>query len=132
MELRPYQKLIIDHILEKERCNAFVPMGLGKTISTLKALSDLRLVEESPTLVLAPLRVAKSTWPDEVKKWNLDLPITPIVGSASQRALALREDSAIFTINYDNLPWPVDCLKYNPRPLPFRTIVADEGRNVKR
>ena len=65
MQLRPYQKLIIDHILDKERCNAFVPMGLGKTISTLTAISHLQLVDEGPTLVLAPLRVAQSTWPDE-------------------------------------------------------------------
>jgi len=44
MKLRPYQQLIIDHILDKERCNAFVPMGLGKTISTLKALESLSLL----------------------------------------------------------------------------------------
>jgi SNF2 family DNA or RNA helicase len=131
MQLRPYQKLIIDHILDKERCNAFVPMGLGKTISTLTALSTLSLVDSSPTLVLAPLRVAQSTWPDEVKKWKLDLSITPIVGSAESRAQALREDSAIFTINYENIPWLVDWFKYNPRPWPFRTIVADEVTKLK-
>lgn len=131
MKLRPYQQLIIDHILDKERCNAFVPMGLGKTISTLKALESLSLIDESPTLVLAPLRVAQSTWPDEVKKWDLDLPITPIVGTAEQRAQALREDSAIFTINYENLPWLVDWYKYNPRPWPFKTIVADEVTKLK-
>lgn len=131
MELRPYQRLIIDHILDKERCNAFVPMGLGKTISTLKSLESLSLVDSAPTLVLAPLRVAQSTWPDEVKKWKLDLPITPIVGSAEARAQALREDSAIFTINYENIPWLVDWFKYNPRPWPFKTIVADEVTKLK-
>src|SRR5882672_3181473 len=131
MKLRPYQQLIIDHILDKERCNAFVPMGLGKTISTLKALENLALIDESPTLVLAPLRVAQSTWPDEVKKWKLDLPITPIVGTAEQRALALRNDSLIFTTNYENLPWLIDWYKYNPRPWPFKTIVADEVTKLK-
>jgi SNF2 family DNA or RNA helicase len=131
MELRPYQKLIIDHILDKERCNAFVPMGLGKTISTLKALETLALVDSSPTLVLAPLRVAQSTWPDEVKKWKLDLLVSPIIGSAEQRAQALRNDAAIFTINYENVPWLVDWFKYNPRPWPFKTIVADEVTKLK-
>jgi SNF2 family DNA or RNA helicase len=131
MQLRPYQKLIIDHILDKERCNAFVPMGLGKTISTLKALESLSLVDDSPTLVLAPLRVAQSTWPDEVKKWAVDLPVTAIVGSAEQRAQSLRSDSAIFTINYENVPWLVDWFKYNPRPWPFKTIVADEVTKLK-
>ena len=128
---REYQKIIIDHILEKERCNVFVPMGLGKTVSTLKAIESLALVDDTPTLVLAPLRVAQSTWPDEVKKWGLDLPITAIVGSAAQRAQALREDSAIFTINYENIPWLVDWYKYNPRPWPFKTIIADEVTKLK-
>jgi len=131
MKLRPYQQLIIQHILEKERCNAFVPMGLGKTISTLKALEANALADDSPVLVLAPLRVAQSTWPDEVKKWKLDLPITPIVGTAEQRALALRNDSLIFTTNYENLPWLIDWFKYNPRPWPFKTIVADEVTKLK-
>ena len=131
MKLRLYQQLIIDHILEKERCNAFVPMGLGKTISTLKALETLSVVDDAPTLVLAPLRVAQSTWPDEVKKWKIGLPITPIVGTAEQRAMALRENSAIFTINYENVPWLVDWFKYNPRPWPFKTIVADEVTKLK-
>ncbi len=131
MKLRPYQQLIIQHILEEDRCNAFVPMGLGKTISTLKALEANALADDSPVLVLAPLRVAQSTWPDEVKKWKLDLPITPIVGTAEQRALALRNDSLIFTTNYENLPWLIDWFKYNPRPWPFKTIVADEVTKLK-
>jgi SNF2 family DNA or RNA helicase len=131
MQLRPYQKLIIDHILDKERCNAFVPMGLGKTISTLKAIEATRLVDDSPVLVLAPLRVAQSTWPDEVKKWKLDLPVTAVVGSAQERMMRLRDDSAVFTVNYENLPWLVDFFKYNPRPWPFKTIVADEVTKLK-
>ena len=131
MKLRPYQQLIIDHILEKERCNAFVPMGLGKTISTLTALSHLMLVDDAPTLVLAPLRVAQSTWPDEVEKWNLDLTVSVVSGNAAERALALRKEAQIFTINYENVPWLVDWFKYNPRPWPFKTIVADEVTKLK-
>src|ERR1700676_1724410 len=131
MQLRPYQKLIIDHILDKERCNAFVPMGLGKTISTLKAIETLELVSDGPTLVLAPLRVAQRPWPDEVRKGKLDLPVSAVVGNAAQRAQALREDSAIFTTNYENLPWLIDWFKYNPRLWPFKTIVADEVTKLK-
>ena len=106
-------------------------MGLGKTISTLKAIEANSLCEDAPTLILAPLRVAQSTWPDEVKKWKMDLPVTPIVGTSAQRAQALREDSAIFTINYENVPWLVEWFKYNPRPWPFKTIVADEVTKLK-
>lgn len=131
VKLRPYQEIIRDFLLEKDRCNAFVPMGLGKTISTLKAIEATRLVDDAPVLVLAPLRVAQSTWPDEAKKWKLDLPVTPIVGTADQRAQALREDSAVFTLNYENVPWLVEWFKYNPRPWPFKTIVADEVTKLK-
>ena len=131
MQLRPYQKLIIDHILDKERCNAFVPMGLGKTISTLKAIESFQLVDDSPVLVIAPLRVAQSTWPDEAAKWKLDMRVQPIVGTAEWRAHALRVDAQVFTINYENIPWLVDWFKYNPRPWPFKTIVADEVTKLK-
>jgi SNF2 family DNA or RNA helicase len=128
---REYQKLIIDHILEHERCNVFSGMGTGKSASVLAAAETLQLVEEGPILILAPLRVAQSTWPDEVKKWGFDLPITAVVGNAAQRAQALREDSAIYTLNYENVPWVVDWFKYNPRPWPFKTIVADEVTKLK-
>jgi SNF2 family DNA or RNA helicase len=131
MKLRPYQETIRDYILEKDRCNVFVPMGLGKTVSTLKAIEASQALDDSPTLVLAPLRVAQSTWPDEAKKWKLDLPVTPIIGTVGQRAQALREDSAIFTINYENVPWLVEWFKYNPRPWPFKTIIADEVTKLK-
>lgn len=131
MQLRPYQEIIRDYILEKDRCNVFVPMGLGKTVSTLKAIEASQVLDDSPTLVLAPLRVAQSTWPDEAKKWGFDLPVTPVIGTVGQRAQALREDSAIFTINYENVPWLVEWFKYNPRPWPFKTIVADEVTKLK-
>lgn len=128
---RKYQKLMVDFVLERDRCNLFVPMGLGKTGATLSAIEALQLADDGPVLVIAPLRVAQSTWPDEVKKWKFDLPITPIVGTAAQRAQALREDSAVYTINYENVPALVDWFKYNPRPWPFKTIVADEVTKLK-
>src|ERR1700690_711079 len=95
---RPQNIPMIEHLFAHKRGNLFAGMGLGKTGATLSALDSLRLVEEGPTLVMAPLRVAQTTWPDEVKKWGFDMPIPPIVGTAAQRPKALREESAIFTI----------------------------------
>jgi SNF2 family DNA or RNA helicase len=129
--LRPYQQLIVAHILENQRCNIFAGMGLGKTLSVLTALDVLSVLDDGPTLVLAPLRVAQSTWPDEVKKWGFDLPITPIIGSVKAREEALKQDSAIFTTNYENIPWLVDWYKYNAIPWPFKTVVADEVTKLK-
>jgi SNF2 family DNA or RNA helicase len=131
MKLRPYQEVIVDHILEKERCNVFANMGLGKSAATLASIETLSLIESSPTLIIAPLRVAQSTWPDEIEKWNFDLSITPIIGSTKRREDALRKDSQIYTINYENLPWLVDWFKYSSAPWPFYSVVADEVTKLK-
>ncbi len=68
---RPYQRLIVNHILTNPRCACWCSMGMGKTSSTLYAINLLQSVEGvGPALILAPLRVAVSTWPDEVAKWE--------------------------------------------------------------
>ena len=81
-----------------------------------------------PTLVMAPTRVAKFTWPEECEKWGQrGMDVVPIVGDSAQWAMALRRDAPIFTINYENLPWLIDWFKHNPRPWPFR---RRRGRRV--
>lgn len=129
---RPYQGLISDFQLDHDRCAVFGSMGVGKTSSTLATLDHLYGLgfETRPTLILAPLRVARSTWPDEAEKWGFGK-VIPIVGTQNQRAMALRQDAPYFSINYENLPWLVDWFKHNPRPWPFGTIVADESTKLK-
>ncbi|MEX3555284.1 MAG: DEAD/DEAH box helicase [Burkholderia gladioli] len=131
----PYQRLIIDHQTSIDRSNVWAGMGLGKTVSTLTTLESLYHfgVETMPTLVIAPLRVAQSTWPDEVAKWDhlSGLEVVPIVGDANRRAMQMRRDAPIFTINYENLPWLISWLKHNPRPWPFGTVIADESTKLK-
>jgi SNF2 family DNA or RNA helicase len=131
----PYQGLIIDHQSELERGNTWAGMGLGKTVSSLTVLESLYHFgfETEPTLVIAPYRVAQSTWPDEVEKWDhlSGLEVVPVLGDASRRAMQLRRDAPIFTINYENLPWLIDWFKHNPRPWPFGTVIADESTKLK-
>lgn len=110
---RPYQNLIIDHALQVPRSNVWAGMGMGKTVGTLSGLEALYCSgeETQPTLVLAPLRVAASTWPDEADKWGhlRNIEMQPIVGTAKERAAALLNSNAsVFTTNYDNLVWLVD------------------------
>jgi SNF2 family DNA or RNA helicase len=104
-------------------------MGLGKTISTLKALEMLLLVEPAPILVIAPIRVVLSTWPDEIKKWNLNMDYVAIVGTSAEKAKAVESKSHIYGTNYENLPWLVDW--YSGRPWPFKIVVADEVTRLK-
>jgi len=128
---RGYQQLIGQHILAYDRCAVWAGMGMGKTVSTLTALDACMMAGEShPTLILAPLRVARSTWPDEARKWNhlRNTTIMPIVGSEKERRAALRYDAALYTTNYDNLPWLIE--HWGER-WPYRTVVIDEATKVK-
>lgn len=127
---RPYQKLIMDHQLDAPRCGIWAGMGMGKTSSTLTMINDLQLLEGNPVLVLAPLRVATSTWPDEGRKWQhlTGTSIMPITGSLEERRRALRFDAAVYTTNYEQLPWLVEHLGDR---WPFRTVIADEATRLK-
>ena len=131
MQLRPYQEQIVDHILQHPRTNLFVPMGAGKTVSVLTALDTLSLLDDVfPVLVVAPLRVARSTWPDEIAKWAhlKHLTVSVITGSITQRWKALDTDADIVCINYDNLVWLAEACGDR---WPFKTIVADEATRLK-
>lgn len=131
MKLRPYQKIIVDHIVANKKCSVWASMGMGKTISTLTALERINLLEDIyPVLVLAPLRVAKTTWPEEVRKWDhtRHLRVSPIVGTHEQRTQAVGRTADVYTTNYENLPWLVD--HFGER-WPFRTVVADESTKLK-
>lgn len=135
---RRWQPLMSNHVLTHKRCGLFVPMGMGKSSATLSALHDLQLVEEGPILIVAPLRVAQSTWPDEVDKWaqfSGAFNVVPIIGDGRERAdalaRALRTPNALATINFENLPWLVERLETQKKAWPFRTVVVDEASKLK-
>lgn len=128
---RPWQVPMIKHILENERCALFCAMGMGKTSAVLTALTALQMSgEDHPTLVLAPLRVACTTWPEEVRKWDhlRGVDVMPIAGNEAQRRAALRYDAAIYTCNYEQLEWLVN---YYGDRWPFKTVIADEMSKLK-
>lgn len=131
--LRPYQHIGMDFIADTPRCALWAGMGMGKSLITLTFLDRLYRVwgEDKPTLILAPLRVARSTWPDEVRKWDhlSGLDISPVVGTPDERKAALRRDVPIFTCNYDNLVWLKT--QYPAGKWPFATVVADESTRLK-
>lgn len=130
-EPRPYQPIAIKHLLDMDRCILGAGMGLGKTISTIDAIQSLQMMGEGPpVLILAPKRVATSTWVDEVLKWEhtAGIDVVPIVGSEDDRSRALRKDAQIFTMNYENIVWLVDKMGSK---FPFKTIVADESTRLK-
>ena len=129
---RAYQGQMIEHALDLKRPALWAGMGTGKTSATLAAIDLLHMVGDmtKPVLVVAPLRVAKFTWPDESRKWDgfAGLEVVPVVGDQNARRAALRRDAPIFTTNYEQLPWLVDQLG---DAWPFGMIVADESTKLK-
>ncbi len=125
------QRQALAHLYAHERCALFMPMGSGKTVVTLTAAVDLDMVEPVfPMLVLAPKRVARSTWPAEVRKWahTKHLRVSVITGTTKQRERAALVPADIYTMAYDNLVPLVEQFKDK---WPFRTVVADELTRLK-
>lgn len=135
-EPRPWQPPMIDHVCEVPRAGQWAGMGTGKTSATLASLDLLHLCGEveRPALVIAPLRVAEHTWPDEVGKWDFcsSWTVETIIGTpdARRKALAavLRGNSPLATINYENLPWLLEQLDGD---WPFDMVVSDESTKLK-
>ncbi len=102
---------------------------------TLSALCDLMLntLEVSKALVIAPLRVARDTWPSELEKWdhlhNLDMSV--IVGDVKTRTAALHHSAMIYVINRENVPWLVEYYEKNGLRWDFDMVVIDELSSFK-
>lgn len=110
-------------------------MGLGKTVITLSAIRDLAMdeFEVGRVLVIAPLRVARDTWPAEVMKWDhlRDLTISTLVGDSRQRIAALNHPATVYVINRENVKWLVDYYQKNGRRWDFDMVVIDELSSFK-
>lgn len=131
-DLHAYQRRAIEFIHDKKKCALFVGLGLGKTITTLTALSQaMNSGEIKRVLIIAPLRVAKTTWEDELKKWeHLQYhTMNMAVGTAKQREKAVLTNSDFLTINVENVPWLV--ANYGGTLLSFDAIVFDESTLFK-
>ena len=131
---RPFAPLAMAHMRERPRCALWAKPGMGKTILTLTHLDILHRVwgESAPTLVLAPLRVARDGWAKESAKWQhlAGLEVVPIIGTVPERRKALRQlgRAPVFTTNFEQLPWLIQELGDR---WPFRQVVADEATKLK-
>ncbi|MFL6728073.1 MAG: SNF2-related protein [Sphingomicrobium sp.] len=121
----------MEHIARHNRCGLFAAMGSGKCGAVLHALQAMDIMDQAPGLIVGPLRVARETWPNEVEKWDSlkGVNISPVVGSQTQRFMALKRDCLWYSINYEQIPWLVEHL--GKKRWPYRTIVADESTRLK-
>lgn len=134
MQFKPhnYQLHTIDHIIDNPASGIFLDMGLGKSVSTLTAIKKLMYedLEIEKVLVIAPKKVAESTWIDEVEKWDhlKGLKVSIVLGTERQRIEALRTKADIYTINRENVAWLVT---YLGGAWPFDMGVIDELSSFK-
>lgn len=134
MKYRPhsYQEYAIKYIESHPVSALLIDMGLGKTSITLTAISNLLYdsFEVEKVLVIAPLRVARNTWTDEIKKWDhlSYLSYSKVVGSEEERLTALRRKADIYIINRENVDWLVNKSGYI---FDFDMVVIDELSSFK-
>ena len=127
-----YQTYATDFILSHPVAAVFLEMGLGKSVITLTAIEKLMhdSFEIQKVLVIAPLRVARDTWPAEIEKWDhlKNLTYSAVIGAPEQRLKALSSPADLYIINRENVPWLIE--KSNI-PFDFDMVVIDELSSFK-
>lgn len=127
-----YQKYAIEYIKTHPVAAILLGCGLGKTSIALTAIDDMLhdSFEVRKVLIVAPIRVAKVSWPDEIQKWDhlSDLKYSVAVGTQEERIAALQADADIYIINRENLLWLID---ESGLPFDFDMCVLDELSSFK-
>lgn len=127
-----YQRYATNFILEHPVSAVFLDMGLGKSVITLSAIYDLCLdsFSVSKVLVIAPLRVARDTWPAEIQKWDHlnGLSYSVAVGTEVERKAALQQRVFLYIINRENVQWLVE---ESGLPFDYDMVVIDELSSFK-
>ena len=134
-QLHDYQNYCVDFLENHAVSLLILEMGLGKTIITLTAILDLMLdmLLVSKVLIIAPLRVARDTWPAELAKWaHLKyLDVSVIVGDQRTRIAALNHSAQIYVINRETVKWLVEYYEKNGLRWDFDMVVIDELSSFK-
>ncbi len=125
-----YQDFATNFILENPVAAIFLDCGLGKTVITLTAIDELLhdSFVVSKVLIIAPLRVARDTWPAEIQKWShlSNLTYAVAVGSTAKRIAALQQRAEVTIINRENVDWLVSHNTFD-----FDMVVIDELSSFK-
>ncbi len=127
-----YQRYAIEYIKSHPIAAILLGCGLGKTSIALTAIDDMLhdSFEVRKVLIVAPIRVAKVSWPDEIQKWDhlSELRYSVAVGSKEERLSAMKADAEIYIINRENLSWLIE---ESGLPMDFDICVLDELSSFK-
>lgn len=127
-----YQDYCIQKIIDTKKIGLFLDMGLGKTVTTLTAIRELKCnrFEIRKVLIIAPKKVAEGTWTREKDKWEHTkiLRVSQVLGSQAKRIRALNTPADLYITNRENVVWLVD---YYRNAWPFDMVVIDESSSFK-
>lgn len=141
INLHDYQKVAHDFIMNTPYCSLMLDMGLGKTATTLSALYDLN--PNGHVLVIAPLNIARSTWIDEIEKWQMPLRHDSLIINEKGRKLdknkrhakyeeLFTREPTVWFINKENTKDLVNWLIVNKGgKWPFPIVIIDESQAFK-
>ena len=131
-EPHEYQEYATNFILSHPIAAILLEMGLGKSVITLTAIFDLTLDSFliRKVLVIAPLRVARDTWPTEIEKWDHlnGLTYSVAIGNEAQRKAALLQRAQVYLINRENVDWLIN---NSGIPFDYDMVVIDELSSFK-
>ncbi|MCM1517521.1 MAG: DEAD/DEAH box helicase [Pseudoflavonifractor sp.] len=133
MNYRPYgyQERATRFVLDNPECGLLLDMGLGKSVITLTAIQELiDECEIAKVLVVAPKKVAETTWSTEAAKWDhlQGLKVVKVMGTEKKRKMSLAEKADVYVIGRDNFVWLVGICG---GVLPFDMLVIDELTSFK-
>ena len=127
-----FQRYATDFIEDHPISAILLSMGLGKTIITLTAISDLMFdyFDVGKVLVIAPLRVCTNVWRQEAEKWAhlQGLRISVAVGTEHERLAALRAKAGVYVLNRENIQWLIEESRL---PFDYDMVVIDELSSFK-
>ncbi len=125
-----YQAKAIEWALDRPTCGLFLPMGAGKTVSTLSVISELLMFDVKKVLIIGPKRVVESTWPDEIQKWDHTRFLTwaLITAPMAKGREPIPSGKDIYLVSKDNV---TDLIERLDQRWPFELVVIDELSTFK-
>jgi len=117
-----------DYLLQNSHSAIFGEPGVGKTIISLSYIKHIR----RPALVIAPLHLIYSTWPEEIELWKnfSSLTYNIIHGPNKLEAFRSAKRYNISLINPEGVLWLIDQIKKD-RVMPWHILLVDESAKFK-
>lgn len=124
-----FQLKAVKFLLERGGAGLWLDPGLGKTSIALAAFDMLRTAKTARrALVIAPLHVARLTWPDELRKWDDFKHLSFNILHGFKKDVALRGMEHIHIINPEGLSWLAESLD---SAKPYDVLIVDESTKFK-